>query len=195
MLSNLQRSFKDRKNCEHIKVAHALHRATFMGERLAYYKRRVQAEQLPSQYLSLIADGMAQEHCKLPWCAGFTRLNTLPHHIQGVILHGRFMQMYRTYHNVPNGGNLAIHTLLLSLEEVYDKEKGKLPDTLYLQFDGGPENIAQSVYAICELLVARGLTKHIVLSRLICGHTHEDIDSKFAKIWQLIKRSYVLTPD
>jgi hypothetical protein len=193
-LSNLRRTFKDRRSCEYIKMCHALHRATFMGERLAYYRRRVLAEQLPSEYLSLISDGMAQEHCKLPWCANYSKVKTLPHHIQGVLMHGRTMQVYRTFHNVPNGGNLAIHTLLLSLEKVIVDE-GKLPDTLFLQFDGGPENVAQSVYAICEMLIAKGLTKHITLSRLITGHTHEDIDAKFAKIWQKIKRGYIMTPD
>jgi hypothetical protein len=84
--------------------------------------------------------------------------------------------------------------LLLSLEEVIKREK-KLPDTLFLQIDGGPENVAQSVYAICEMLIAKGLTKNITLSRLITGHTHEDIDAKFAKIWQKIKRGYIMTPD
>ncbi len=81
----------------------------------------------------------------------------------------------------------------MSLEKIMELEEGKLPDTLYLQLDGGPENIAGAVYAMCELLVAKGLTKHIVLTRLMVGHTHEDIDSKFAKIWGKIRRAYVLT--
>jgi hypothetical protein len=169
-LCNLRRSFKDRNNCEYIKLSHALHRATFMGERMQYYRRRMQAEQFPSEFLSIILDGMQQEHCKIPWCANYTRLQALTHHIQGLTVHGRFIQVYRAYHNVGGGANLAIHTLLLTLEEVV-KNEGKLPDTVYLQIDGGPENIAQAMYALCEMLVAKGLTKHIVLTRLIPGHT------------------------
>jgi len=43
-------------------------------------------------------------------------------------------------------------------------------------------------------LIARGLTKTIILSRLIVGHTHADIDAKFALIWKNIRQKYVLTP-
>ena len=37
------------------------------------------------------------------------------------------------------------------------------------------------MFGICELLVARGLIRKLVLTRLPVGHTHEDIDAKFAK--------------
>lgn len=47
---------------------------------------------------------------------------------------------------------------------------------------------------MCELLVARRLTRKIVVSRLLVGHTHEDIDAVFALIWQLMKTKRVNTP-
>jgi len=50
------------------------------------------------------------------------------------------------------------------------------------------------VLVLCELLVAVGLTQRIELSRLPVGHTHEDIDSKFAKIWVGMRNCSVLTP-
>ena len=46
---------------------------------------------------------------------------------------------------------------------------------------------------MCELLVARKIVKRIVLSRLMVGHTHEDIDGRFAKIWTRVRNAYVLT--
>ena len=55
------------------------------------------------EYLSIITDGMAQHHCCLPWSANITTSKTLPHHIQGVMTHGRMIKMYRTFHNIGNG--------------------------------------------------------------------------------------------
>ena len=46
---------------------------------------------------------------------------------------------------------------------------------------------------MCELSVARGLTKRIILSRLLVRHTHEDIDGRFAKICNRIRNAYVFT--
>ncbi len=60
--------------------------------------------------------------------------------------------------------------------------------------DGGSENTAKAALAVCELLVARRLTRRVVLSRLLVGHTHEDIDAIFAIIWQFLKTRKVMTP-
>ena len=70
----------------------------------------------------------------------------------------------------------------------------RLPDTIYYQIDGGSENTAKCVIAMCELLVARRLTKKIVLTRLLVGHTHEDIDSKFGVLWKHIRSKHVHSP-
>lgn len=69
-----------------------------------------------------------------------------------------------------------------------------MPDKVYYQVDGGSENTAKAVLAICFLIVARGLTKKFVITRLIVGHTHEDIDALFGKIWEYIKEEMALTP-
>ena len=61
-------------------------------------------------------------------------------HIQGFINHGRGITLFRTFNNIYNGTNLAVHTWLLGLEETYLSEGGKLPDTIYSQIDGGSEN-------------------------------------------------------
>lgn len=62
------------------------------------------------------------------------------------------------------------------------------------QVDGGSENTAKAALAICELLVAKRLTRKIVLTRLLVGHTHEDIDAIFALIWQLLKNKKAMSP-
>ena len=89
--------------------------------------------------------------------------------------------------------NAQIHSFLLELENQTKKIVDgvatvvKLPDTLFYQIDGGSENTAKSVLAFCELLVARRLVRKLVLARLPVGHTHEDVDAKFAKIWKYIR--------
>jgi hypothetical protein len=50
------------------------------------------------------------------------------------------------------------------------------------------------VLGICELLVAKRLTLKVVLTRLLVGHTHEDIDAIFALIWEHMKGKMALTP-
>lgn len=177
---------------EHLKMLHAFHRISFMNERRLYYGRRQKAMQMPFKFLSIITDGMAQAHCQLPYYANVEQCENLQQHIQGVMAHGRFINIYRTFHNTFNAANMQMHTLLLALEDAW-RENGCLPDTVFVQIDGGAENISKAMIALCELLVARGLTQRIFLSRLMVGHTHEDIDGRFAKIWMRIRNAYVLT--
>ena len=46
---------------------------------------------------------------------------------------------------------------------------------------------------MCERLVIGGLTKRIVLTRLPVGHTHEDIDARFALIWKKAQLAHLIT--
>ena len=73
------------------------------------------------------------------------------------------------------GVNLAIHTFHSEMWNAIEKE-GKLHPKMNHQIDGRSEN------TMYEVLVARGLTTKIVISRLPVGHTHEDIDATFAKL-------------
>lgn len=72
---------------------------------------------------------------------------------------------------------------------------GRLPPTLYVQIDGGPENANKLVLAVLSFLVAKrvGGLEQIVLTRLPVGHTHEDIDGIFGRISQYIIDRHVLT--
>jgi hypothetical protein len=193
-LSTLRRTFKSQQDREYVTMMHALHRSTYMGERLTYAERRNNAVMERSRYLSLISDGMAQGHNLLPYFANQnTWTDSLPQHLQGVLSHNRGMTMYRTFHNINNCANVAMYTFLDTLEKVIEDE-GKLPDTVYHQIDGGSENTAKAWFALCELIVARRLCKKIVLTRLTVGHTHEDIDSKFGILWKKIRNKFIYTP-
>ena len=184
ILSDLRRKCNDRLRKQEITYLHCLHRSAYMNERLEYSKRRTLAMQFPKLYLSLISDGMAQSHCQLPHLGNMTTFNVhLKQHIQGLISHGRGLYMHRTFHTVDNCANLQIHTLLLTLEDIVKKE-GSLPQTFYYQVDGGSENTAKVVIALMEYLVSKRMFQTIVLTRLMVGHSHEDIDRKFGRLWR-----------
>lgn len=77
-------------------------------------------------HLSIVSDGMAQNHCKLPWLANLHGASkTLAQHIQGVIVHGRTTLLFRTFHTISNGANLQLHCFLLTLEQIQESNNGK----------------------------------------------------------------------
>ena len=65
-LSNVRRTIKSNRDREYVTMMHALHRSTYMGERIAYAERRNKAVMQRSRYMSIISDGMAQSHNMLP---------------------------------------------------------------------------------------------------------------------------------
>ena len=165
-----------------------------MGERENYHANSMDAVNDPIHKGSWISDGMAQHHCFLPHQGNKNDFQPkLRQHFQGIINHGRSFNVYRTFPNVKLNANAQIHSLLLDLEKTF-REEGRLPDTLYLQIDGGIENVARHVFCVLELIVARRLTKTIYLSRLLKGHTHEDIDARFGVLWQFFCLLDVLSP-
>lgn len=189
-LSLMRSTFRDRARREMITRLHALHRTAYMGEKVEYYGHRKLAIDEPSKYMCLMADGMAQNHTSLPWDKNLITCNEeIPQHLQGVINHGRRCSIYRSFGNFKGGSNLGIHCTLLELWDMLDKATMKLIHTLFLHFDGGPENANKYVLAIAYLLVARGLCKVVYVIRLPVGHTHEDIDALFSLIWRKLMRN------
>jgi hypothetical protein len=194
-LSDVRRKCNDLKRKQEITYLHAMHRSSYMGERLTYTERRQEAKQFPKNYLSMISDGMQQAHCTLPYMGNLDSFgaDALPQHLQGVLVHGRGLFMHRTFHTCKNTSNLQMHSILLSLEYILNKEN-ELPPTFYYQIDGGSENTAQLIYVFMEFMIAKRLFQKIVLTRLIVGHTHEDIDAVFGRVWRGIRNKHVLTP-
>ena len=94
-----------------------------MSERIEYGKRRNEAIESKESFLSLISDGMSQGHCELPYLQNLTTFNKkLTQHLQGILLHGRGMIVYRTFHNVKLGANAQIHCFLSTLEYIEKNE-------------------------------------------------------------------------
>ena len=89
---------------------------------------------------------------------------------------------------------MTIEIIMKLLQDWKQTHDNKFPETLYLQLDGGAENANKYVLAHLEMLVAKRIVTRIIFSRLPVGHTHEDIDSCFAVIWNWFKRQTIKTP-
>jgi hypothetical protein len=173
----------------------ALHRSGYMGERMGYYANQALSMQFPGDFMSLIFDGMDQNHCRIPWCGNKYQFGAyLPHHIQGCLQHGCSVALYETFANVRNGTNLSITCLLKEIARRAAANNGTLPDVLFVQMDGGPENRNKTMLAFAAFLVSRRVFRKVVLTRLPVGHTHEDIDAVFSLIWTALMAKYCLTP-
>ncbi|NDB83452.1 MAG: hypothetical protein EB127_12100 [Alphaproteobacteria bacterium] len=194
-LSYLRRKYRGKKQRELITKLFYLHRTAYMGERSTYAQRIQLAKQSPQEYLSLATDGMQQAHCLLPYNGNMDNFSTcLPQHFQGVLVHGRVFNMFRTYHTLRNTSDCQIHTLLLTLEQIYKENGNRLPDHISFQADGGTENTDKNVLAVLELLVIMRLTKCVLFTRLMVGHTHIDVDGFFGRLWKYIRNTFVFTP-
>lgn len=172
-LTDLRR--KTRKNAVIVKITKyfALHRFTFMAERMKYYERIQLARSMPHRYYSIIIDGMAQNHSEMPYFANMkTFENKIKVHIIGIIEHGELFTILRCFGNIKSGADLTIYCILSQLEDRIRRYRC-IPETVFIQVDGGSENANATVLMVLELLVARGFCKTIYLTRLPVGHTHE----------------------
>lgn len=173
----------------------ALHRMDYMSDRIRYKERVNRAIRDPSKFLSIITDGMQQFHTELPYFGNRHGCSTkIKQHLQGMTVHGKRTRMYRTVDHIRLGANLNIYILLLALEEELHVS-GKLPGTLYVQIDGGPENANYWVLAWMEIIIALeiGITE-IWLCRMRVGHTHADQDARFGLLWNWAKTRFLVTP-
>lgn len=95
-----------------------LHRTMYMSEKNHYYARAREAATGGFDAMSINTDGMTQSNCKIPYLQNLAVFPSehLHQHIQGVLEHGREFVVYRSFNNVRHGANLAIHCLLLQLE-------------------------------------------------------------------------------
>lgn len=141
-LSMMRKQATSSEMRELISELHGLHRKTVVTEKLLYYDRCHLAAGQPLKAVSMISDGMNKNHSKVPWYGNLCEFPyPLNMHIQCVIEHGQETVMYRTFENVRQDSNLAIHCFLMQLERRLNRMKGSggktLLRTLFLQYDGG----------------------------------------------------------
>jgi hypothetical protein len=193
-----QEVFKSEKELEAIKYFASIHKVLIQMERSVYMRKRQLAQERPDLYMSVIIDGMSQDHCILPFLANKnTRSVVLKQKIVGAKQHGFSRTFYRTFPHVSSGSNVAVEVLTREIERRMDycKIKGKvMPNWLFVQIDGGPENTSKTFYAFCDQLVKLKIFKRIEVSRLPVGHTHEDIDALFGVLWKSSRKKTMITP-
>lgn len=192
-----QEVFKTSAELGDIRKLATYHKLLIEMQRYAYLKNRQLAQEQPDLYMSLIIDGMAQDHCQLPWLANKAQDGVLKQKIFGAKQHGIARSFYRTYPHVRSGANLACEVILLEIERRMDyclKNDKPFPKVFFLQTDGGCENTSKTVHALCESLVSNGVFDKIELARLPVGHTHEDIDALFGVLWRAMQGKTIISP-
>ena len=198
LIFDREEHFRTKEDVDYLRFLKAIHRHSVMKCRHHYYANKRLARDYPSIYMSLILDGMQQAHCNLPHRANNKVYDKeVIQHIQGVRHHGFWDSFYRTFPHISGGGNLAVDVLLREIKGRMDhciENDLPFPRILFLQIDGGSENACVTFYAMCQVLVKLGVFDHIELNRLPVGHTHEDIDALFGKIWAYVRHSTIKTP-
>jgi len=194
-----QEVFKCEADLQKIRKLSIVHKIMIEMQRGAYMQNRQRAQTRPDLYMSLIIDGMSQDHCVLPYYGG-KHVETkaqLKQKIVGAKQHGFARTFYRLYPHVQSGANVACEVLLHEIESRMDhciENDVPFPRHLYLQIDGGPENACKTFYGLCELLVREGVFDHIDVARLPVGHTHEDIDALFGVLWRAAQGKTLISP-
>jgi hypothetical protein len=162
----------------------AEHNRLQMAERVSYNIRAIRGQQLPSQYLSLIVDGMntVKFPLHMPISKTSARAERIPLHIHGLIDNSN--QNYRLYGSLEHwshGSDFVIQILVEYLTELKEQNNGAWPGTLYLQVDNcWKENKNVNMLCFLAMLVERGWFNEIYLDSLTPGHTHENIDQLFS---------------
>jgi hypothetical protein len=146
--------------------------------------------------MSIIMDGMDQNHCRVPYLGSQSKFGSpLDQGITGIKEHGVGFFIYRTVGNVKNkSADFSIYCILSQLELWLQRHKC-FPEELFIQLDGGAENANMKLLAMLEFIVTKRLVRVIQFTRLPVGHTHEDIDACFAQIWSSSRGSSCLTLD
>jgi hypothetical protein len=154
-------------------------------EREVYWAIRAKARRNPTMLASLCIDAADQSDFHLPHFSerdkrecGAWKVKT---HVVAALIHGHPPLVFVSGNQCKQGHNVTIQALWECL--LYLKAHGGIPPTVYLQLDNTTkQNKGKYLVAFCEVLVACGVTDHMILNFLPVGHTHEDVDQLFSAI-------------
>ena len=196
-LNRLRQSTSDREVHKRLKEAHLLHRGGFFQKLRLKYKERVnkkfESAESRKKICSVIIDIMDQNKCHVPSLGTRDKFTEpIQQIITGAKEHGEMIWLFRSFNTVGKGSDLTIYCILTIIEKFKDRY-GNFPEELYIQLDGGGENLNQYLIPMMELLVVLRVCRKILITRLPPGHTHEDIDAVFGVIWKTWYRTSICT--
>jgi hypothetical protein len=189
---------------EEIRVIRAKHMLRGKLERKFYQARKHQGAYFnEDKVLSMIIDACDYTKFNLfrlkDRQAKLTEPTILRQLLQTVLVHGRGVYNYSTHPHVKAGGgpNFTLECLARTLDKLQLENPSKpLPKKLYLQLDNCTgSNKNKYMFAFADMLVRKGVFEEVVLSFLMVGHTHEDIDQLFSVISGKVKVVDMVTPD
>ena len=171
------------------------HRNKYMGEKVMYYNRIMEAVNSNGRVWSFIFDAMSKFRTRLPIQANMAKMSQqFDNDVMGCIFHNKKRtQLYVSGPSVQLGVSYMIHCLHAEIKRCIDTNE-TLPDKIYLQIDGASDNTGHSVFAALEHLIGAGLCPVIEVWRLPVGHTHEDIDGRFGVLSMYIREQSIETP-
>ena len=165
-------------------------------ERRKYLEMIELAKKHPNDYLCIVIDGMDQAKTDCPRCSGTREKEDCPQmhtRVIGVLVHGRFYQVYVCPPNVPHDSNTTL-TCIVKVLSMIQKDLGKFPKNLHIQMDNtSADNKTRMILSMGQRLVECGLFWRVTFGFLPVGHTHCDIDQSFSVIAQYLKRHPVDT--
>ncbi len=80
-----------------------------------------------------------------------------------------------------------VNCTLLAIAVLHNWKAGDLRPHLYLQVDGGSDARGFVLVQMLSLFVCLGIVERVTIASLIPGHTHEDIDAFFSRLWKALK--------
>lgn len=183
--------------CRAIEREFAYHVRDQRRERDAYNRHKLLARNDPDHYLSLIADCRAKSEIPTFYerVKGRDSYDNKQHLVTlGIINHANMeASFYLSLDWWPDNENF-ICTALVEVIERYLRTTRRRPPTLFLQLDNCTASNKNRIFlAVMATLVAKGWFKHIELSYLLVGHTHEDIDRLFSNLWTILAERDILT--
>ena len=163
-------------------------------ERLCYYARAEDGKDPTKSVLSMIIDKWDSAKTSVPYFArSMTWWQTVKHdileqHVVGVLVHGvpNHSFLYTINNTIGGGANLNVEAIRRTLVHLHSSTP--MPRKFVINADNASDNKCWTLLLFLAMLVYHRYTDDVILSFLLVGHTHEDIDQLFSVLSRYLKK-------